>query len=168
MSLGRRLLPEFDREMASTRESLERVPEDRLDWKPHPRSTSLGGLATHLANLPSWTVETIGSDEFDMAPDGGEPDRVPEARSVAEAVETFDRNVEEARAALEGASDERLRGPWTLRHGRETIFTMPRLAVIRSMVLNHIIHHRAQLGVYLRLNEVPVPQIYGPTADDGG
>lgn len=162
------LMPEFEQEMANTRRTLERVPEDRFAWKPHEKSTSLGGLATHLANLPSWTTHTFDKDELDMAPPGAEPFRLEEAKSRAELLAAFDKNVAAARAALTGASDESWQGPWSLLNGGKTIMTLPRAAVMRGFVMNHLIHHRAQLGVYLRLLDVPVPSIYGPSADEGG
>ena len=166
MGLAQSILPEFDHEMANTRKSLERVPDDRLDWQPHAKSMTLRRLATHIGNLPHWGVMTLQQDSFDMAPPGEEAPRVEPAESTAAALETFDKNVGEARAALEGASDEQLFATWTLLSGGQEVFSLPRVAVFRSFVLNHIIHHRAQLGVYLRMNDVPVPPMYGPTADE--
>ena len=166
MGLSHALLPEFDLEMANTRKSLERIPEDKLDWKPHQKSWAMGGLATHLANLPSWAVLTINQDSFDMAPPGAPAAKLPQAGSLKETLETFDKNVAAARAAMEGASDEHLFKLWTLLSGGVTVLSMPRIAVLRGFVMNHMIHHRAQLGVYLRLNDVPVPSIYGPSADE--
>jgi len=168
MALSDGLLPEFDQEMAGTRKTLERVPEEKFDWKPHEKSTALGGLATHLANLPWWAVITIEQDSLDLAPPGAPPPRIEPARSRQEVLEAFDRNVAAARAAIAGASDGEWLKPWTLLSGGNEIMTLPKLAVLRSFVLNHNIHHRAQLGVYLRLNDVPVPSLYGPTADEGG
>ncbi len=162
------LLPEFDNEMANTRKTLERVPEDKLSWKPHQKSTSLGGLATHLANIPSWTKNTFEENELDIAPPDAPTVRLEPAKSRAELLEAFDKNVTSARAALVNASDESWKGPWSLLHGGNEIFTLPRTAVMRGFVMNHLIHHRAQLGVYLRLLDVPVPAIYGPSADEGG
>ena len=167
MTLSEILLPEFDHEMANTRKSLERVPEDKFAWKPHEKSTSLGGLATHLATIPSWTVQTFDRDELDLAPAGGPPYRVEEAKSRSELLETFDKNVASARAALQGASDQDWQGMWSLLAGGKKIFTLPRTAVMRGFIISHSIHHRAQLGVYLRLLDVPVPSIYGPSADEG-
>ena len=167
MGLAAALLPEFDHEMTNTRKSLERVPEGKLDWKPHDKSMSLGDITTHLANLPSWTMMTIGQDSFDMAPPGEDPPRADPADSVEDALAMFDKNVAAARAAIEGASDELLLAPWALLMGGKEMFKMPRVAVLRSMIMNHMIHHRAQLGVYLRLNDVAVPSMYGPTADEG-
>ncbi|MCI0663769.1 MAG: DinB family protein [Acidobacteria bacterium] len=166
MSIAESLLPEFDHETANTRKTLGRVAEEKFDWKPHPKSWAMGGLATHLANIPSWASITINQDSFDLAPDGGSPVKVPPATSLKEILETFDKNVSESRAAIAGASDEHLLKPWTLLSGGNIIFTMPRLTCLRSFVMNHMIHHRAQLGVYLRLNDLPVPAIYGPSADE--
>jgi uncharacterized damage-inducible protein DinB len=161
------LLPEFEHEMANTRKTLERIPEDKFDWKPHPKSTALGGLATHLANIPSWAALAIKQDSFDMAPPDAPPPRAKLATTRTEVLEAFDKNLAEARAAISGASDEQLMQPWSLLSGGNTVMTLPRVAVLRGFVMNHTIHHRAQLGVYLRLNDVPVPSIYGPSADEG-
>jgi len=167
MTISESLLPEFDHEMANTRKTLERVPDDKFGWKPHEKSWAMGGLTTHLANLPSWAVLTINSDSFDLAPPGAEPFKMPEVKSRQAALEMFDKNVADARAALARASDEQLFKPWSLLSGGNTLMTLPKIAVLRSFVMNHIIHHRAQLGVYLRLNDIPVPSIYGPSADEG-
>ena len=167
MSISASLLPEFDQEMANTRKALERVPDDKLDWKPHEKSMSMGGLATHLANLPIWTVFTINQDSLDLEPPGGRSFRVEEKRSAREILEDFDKNLTAARDALAGASDEELLKPWSLLKGGVTLMTLPKIAVLRSFVMNHVIHHRGQFTVYLRLNDVPVPSIYGPSADEG-
>ena len=168
MGLAATLLPEFDHEMANTRKCIERVPEDKLDWKPHDKSMSFVEIATHMANLLSWTVLSIEQDSYDMAPPGEDHPQVDPADSLESALAMFDKNVTAARAAIEGASDERLLTPWALLHGGNEVFKMPRVAVLRSMIMNHMIHHRAQLGVYLRLNDVAVPAMYGPTADEQG
>jgi uncharacterized damage-inducible protein DinB len=168
MPISQTILPEFEHEMANTRKTLERVPEDKFDWKPHEKSMTLGGLATHLGNIPSWTAQTFDRDELDIAPPGEPPYRLDQAKSRAELLAAFDKNVASARAALESATDENWQGNWSLLAGGKKIFTMPRTAVMRSFVMNHLIHHRAQLGVYLRLLDVPVPSIYGPSADEGG
>jgi uncharacterized damage-inducible protein DinB len=144
------------------------VPDDKFSWKPHEKSMSLGGLATHLANIPSWTKETFSRTELDIAPPGEAEQRLEEKKSAAEVLEAFDQNVSSARAALEAATDEEWQEKWSLLMGGKTIFTLPRTAVMRGFVMNHLIHHRAQLGVYLRLLDVPVPSIYGPSADEGG
>lgn len=167
MALNKALLGEFDHEMANTRKTLARVPEDKFDWKPHEKSMTMGGLATHLANLPHWALETIGKESFDMAPPGAPPPRVAPARTRKEVLELFDGKVAAARAAIAGASDEHLKQPWSLLSGGQTVFSLPRIAVLRSLVMNHSIHHRGQLSVYLRLNNVPVPALYGPSADEG-
>ena len=163
MGLGQALLPEFDQEMANTRKTLERVPEDKLGWKPHEKSGTMGWLANHVATIPRLAVFAIEQDSVDVA----KAPRPAPVNSRKELLETFDKQVAAARAAIAGASDERLLKPWTLLFNGRTIFTQPRSAVLRSLFMNHSIHHRAQLGVYLRLNNVPVPAIYGPSADEG-
>ena len=168
MKIAGALLPEFDQEMANTRKTLERVPDDKLAWKPHPKSFPMGSLATHIANMLGWTVDTIGKDSFDISPPGAPPYKEEPAASNKELLQKFDKNVVAARAAIAGSSDEHFMQPWSLLAGGKTLFTMPRIACIRGFVMNHIIHHRAQLGVYLRLNDIPVPAIYGPSADEGG
>lgn len=167
MSISKALLPEFDQEMANTRKTLERVPDDKPDWKPHQKSMTMARLAGHVAEMPGWAVFTIEKDSLDIAPVGAPPQQGATAKSRQENLEMFDKNVAAARAAIAGASDDRLLKPWSLLMGGKTIFTMPRIAVLRGMVMNHAIHHRAQLGVYLRLNNIPVPAIYGPSADEG-
>lgn len=166
MAISAALLPEFDYEMASTRKTLERVPDGKSDWKPHEKSMAMGVLANHLSNIPTWTVYTIAQDSLDLEPEGNPMPPVKEAESQAERLSMFDENVAKARAAIEGASDEELFKPWSLLTNGNTILTMPKAAVLRSFVMNHLIHHRAQLGVYLRLNDIPVPSIYGPSADE--
>ena len=167
MRLGDTLLPEWDHEMANTRKTLERVPDEKLDWKPHEKSSTMGSLATHLANLPTWAIHTLEKDSLDLAPPGGEPPRAELLNSRQEILETFDKNVDSGRAAIDAASNEEFSRTWTLLHGGKTILAMPKIAVLRGFVMNHNIHHRAQLGVYLRLNDIPVPSIYGPSADEG-
>lgn len=167
MAISQALLPEFDHEMANTRKTLERVPADKFGWKPHEKSMTLQRLATHIAELPGWATFTIGQDSFDIAPQGGSPYKSPTLHSAKDVVEYFDKNVAAARAAIAGASDETLMKPWSLLAGGKPIFTMPKIAVLRTSVMNHGIHHRAQLGVYLRLNNVPLPATYGPSADEG-
>jgi uncharacterized damage-inducible protein DinB len=168
MPLSEALLPEFDHEMANTRKTLERVPDDKFSWKPHEKSGTMGWLATHVANIPSWVTFTLSQDSLDLAPPGGgSVGPAPAANSQKELLEAFDKNVTAARAALAGATDAQLAKPWSLLKGGKTILTMPKIAVLRGFVMNHSIHHRAQLGVYLRLNDVPVPAIYGPSADEG-
>lgn len=166
MGISNAMLPEFDHEMASTRKTLERVPEDKFGWKPHEKSGSMGWLAAHLANIPSWASYTINQDTLDLAPGGVPPTPPPAPKSRRELLEMFDKNVTDGRAALAGAKDEHLFKTWSLLRNGATLLQMPRVAVLRSFVMNHMIHHRAQLGVYLRLNNVPVPAIYGPSADE--
>jgi uncharacterized damage-inducible protein DinB len=166
MTYSEMILPEFDREMASTRKVLERVPEDRLGWQPHAKSHTIGWNANHLADLPGWAVGTLKASSLDVAPPGGEPYRSPTLATRREILDLFDRNVAEARAALAAAKDEAMAQPWSLLRGGEAIFTLPKATVIRNFVLNHIIHHRAILCVYLRLNDIPVPGMYGPSGDE--
>ncbi len=166
MKISEALLPEFDQEMANTRKTLERVPADKSDWKPHAKSMSLGALSAHIATMPGWTMSAMQSDSFDYAPPGAPPYQTPTFASNKELLEAFDKGVAEARAALVAADDGKFLAPWTLLAGGKTILTMPRAAVVRAFVLNHTIHHRAQLGVYLRLNDLPVPALYGPSADE--
>jgi uncharacterized damage-inducible protein DinB len=162
MSLVDALLPEFDHEMTTTRKVLERVPDDRLDWKPHQKSYSLGQLAQHVATIPMWGSVTVTQTELDLG-QGRPPDPIP---SRAQLLEAFDRNVATTRAALAGRTDGELMVPWTLKSSGHTIFSMPRASVWRGFVLSHLIHHRGQLSVYLRMLDVPVPAIYGPSADE--
>lgn len=166
MRLSESLLAELDQESKGTRRTLERLPEDRLEWRPHAKSMTLGGLATHLANVASWTAITVNEESFDLAPPGETPPRQEPRGSRQAILALFDKNLDEARDALSSATDEDLLKPWTLLKGGQTLFTMPRAAVLRSFVLNHAVHHRAQLGVYLRLLDVPVPGPYGPSADE--
>ena len=162
------LLPEFDHEMANTRKVLERIPEDKLSWRVHEKSNTIGWVAVHLAEMPSWVGQVLNHDSLDVDPPGGEPYRTPAAISRQDILDRFDRNVAAARAALAAAADEQFSKPWSLLKGGVTLVTMPRLAVLRSFVLNHSIHHRAHLCVYLRLHGVPVPALYGPSADEQG
>jgi uncharacterized damage-inducible protein DinB len=166
MKLVEILLPEFDQEMATTRRTLERVPDGKSTWKPHEKSMSMGRLAGHIAEMPAWVVETLQKDELDVNPPGGSPYQPFDAATSREALEKFDANVKNAREALAGASDEELFKRWTLLSGGQEIVTMPKLGVVRAFVISHLVHHRAQLGVYLRLNNVPVPAVYGPSADE--
>jgi uncharacterized damage-inducible protein DinB len=167
MSISQSLLPEFDQEMANTRKVLDRIPEDKLEWKAHPKSNTIGWVSKHLADLPSWATETMRSESLDVAPPGGQPFKLPEAKTKQAMLELFDKNVTAARAAIAGGSDADFMKTWTLLKGGQKIFAMPRVGVLRSMVLNHSIHHRGHLCVYLRLNNVPVPALYGPSGDEG-
>lgn len=165
MSIAESILPEFDRETATTRTLLERVPADKAEWKPHVKSMSLGQLAMHIANLPQWASIALERKEFDPNPQGGGRITTPAFESAAHLLELYDANVSAARALLVRATDAEFMVPWTLKSGGKTMFSMPRVAVFRSFVLNHAVHHRGQLSVYLRLLDVPIPNIYGPTAD---
>ncbi len=165
MSLSASLLPSFDQVIAGTRQLLETIPDDRLDWKPHAKSYTIGELGSHLANLPSWTVPTIEQDALDVAPDGGGAPTMAAFDSVAGMVAALDESAAAARTAIEAASDETLMGNWTLLLAGEAKFTAPRIGVLRSFIVEHMIHHRGQLTVYLRLLDVPVKPTFGPTAD---
>lgn len=168
VSVGAAFLSEFDHEQAKTRRVLERVPEGKLTWRPHSKSWTMGELATHLTNLFNWAVITLETDSLDLGAGGGAPPRREPAGSRQDLLEAFDRNVAAARSAIAACGDERLLQPWTLLHTGRPQFTMPRIAVLRDSVLHHAIHHRAQLCLYLRLNDVPVPGMFGPTADEAG
>lgn len=166
MGATRYFLPEFDQEMAITRRVLERVPADKLDWKPHTKSMSLGQLASHVAQLPDWVSNIFTADEFDFRPPDGPAFKGADCKSSQELLDLFDRSVATARKGIAGAREESLDTQWTLKAGPHTIFSGPRWSVYRGFGMNHMVHHRAQLSVYLRLLEVPVPGIYGPTADE--
>ncbi len=163
MAMNQALLPEFDNEMATSRRTLERVPDDKLAWKPHTKSMSMGELATHMATINHWTDAIMGMETFDVAT----APPTPKLQSREEILQAFDHSVAGARKALAAASDADLMKPWSLVAGGKPVFTMPKVAVIRSFIMNHAIHHRGQLCVYLRLNDVSVPSIYGPSADEG-
>lgn len=162
------ILPEFDHEMATTRLLLERVPAGKASWKPHAKSMDLGALCSHVADIPGWVKSTVEQESFDVAPVGGTPYVTPVFSGVAELLERFDRNVREARAAFAGKSDAALMVKWSLLSGGQEVFSMPRVGVIRTFLLNHLIHHRGQLTVYLRMCDVPLPSVYGPSADTPG
>ena len=167
MALSQALLPEFDHEMSNTRKTLERIPEEKFEWKPHEKSFAMGALATHVATLPTWTTTIIDTESMDIRPDGAPPPKAEPVKSLEELLAKFDKSIAAARASLAGASDQDLVKPWSLLAAGKPVFTIPRIAAIRSFVMNHNVHHRAQLGVYLRLNDIPVPSIYGPSADEG-
>lgn len=166
MTLSELFLPEFDNEMKGTRRTLERVPESKFAWKPHEKSGSMGWLAGHLSNLPWWATITVNQDSLDLMPGGKPLPQFAPPATTAELLANFDAKCAEGRAAIAGASDEALRKPWTLYKNGQQLLVMPKFVVLRNFVLNHIIHHRAQLGVYLRLNDIAVPSIYGPSADE--
>jgi uncharacterized damage-inducible protein DinB len=156
-------LPEFDREMGSTRRLLERVPFDDPEWRPHAKSMSLVKLATHISEIPNFGVRAMTGKEFDVA---APREPKPPLTSAAELVARFDANVAAAREALVGKTDPELMVPWKLVNNGKEVFTLPRMGVLRTLLINHIIHHRGQLSVYLRLRDIPLPSIYGPSADE--
>jgi len=166
MAIKDALLAEFDHELATTRRCLERAPEDKFSFKPHEKSWSLQQLVSHLANLASWMSFTLQQDSLDVAPPGEQPFKTPQLSSRAEVLKTFDENARQSRAVLEKFSDADFMKPWSLLRTGKAVFTLPKVAVARSFVLNHIIHHRGQLSVYLRLTGAQVPSIYGPSADE--
>jgi uncharacterized damage-inducible protein DinB len=163
MTVKDALLAEYDHEMGSTRRLLERIPDDKLGWKPHQKSMALGELASHLGNIPNWADAILNASSFDLAeaPANREP-----KTSRADILALFDDSTKKTRGLMD-KSDAEYTAPWSLKRGGQDIFSMPRVTAFRSFVLNHTIHHRGQLSVYLRLNEIPVPPIYGPTADEG-
>ena len=163
MAIKEALLAEYDHEMGTTRKLLERLPDHKLTWKPHEKSMTLGGLATHLGNIPSWASAILNETSFDLA---SAPSNVATRPSRGEILSFFDESTRQARAAMD-KSDAEYSARWALKRGGQEMFSMPRVAAFRSFVLSHIIHHRGQLSVYLRLNDVAVPPIYGPTADEG-
>ncbi len=163
MTIAESLLPEYDHEMATTRSLLALVPEADSEWQPHSRSMTLGHLATHIYALSSiWVSMTVTRDALDLV-----RDEMPELAfgGTTALLERFDRDRALAREQLAACSDPAMMASWTLRHDGATVLEMPRIAVLRSFCFNHVIHHRGQLSVYLRLRDVPLPNIYGPTAD---
>jgi uncharacterized damage-inducible protein DinB len=166
MAIKDALLPEFDYEMAITRKVLARVEMADRHWRPHPKSMSMGMLASHICDIPSWVPAILERDAYEMSADGEETVPTAKHTSVEALLEEFDENVRQARALLDAASDAQLMQPWSLRQGDEEVLTMPKASVIRTFLFNHGIHHRGQLSVYLRLRDLPVPSIYGPSADE--
>jgi len=166
MKIADAMLPELDQELASTRKCLARIPDDKFTYKPHPKSFDMGSLAMHIATMLDWGSTTLESDSFDYAPVGAEPYRPPVAKNNAELLATFDTGAAKLRAALAAAENDAMMAPWSLLASGQTVFTMPRVAVLRSMIFNHCVHHRGQLSVYLRMCDIPVPAIYGPSADE--
>ena len=163
MSLCNSLAAELRQEAKTTRRILERVPEASFGWKPHEKSMTLGRLAAHVAELPELIIPALTQDELDFASGQFKPF---EPRSTAGLLEKFDRNIEAAAELLEKQPDDRMGEKWKLRSGDHLLFEMPRAAVVRFVGLNHVVHHRGQLSVYLRLLDVPLPSIYGPSADE--
>ena len=167
MTIGQSMLPEFDQEMENTRKTLERIPDDKWGWKPHEKSGTLGWLAGHLGTIPEWIAMTIKTEELDYAPVGGPSYEPPKIENRQQLLAAFDKAAAAARQALAGASDQDLMKTWKLLAGGKEVFSLPRVVCIRSMCLNHLYHHRGQLTVYYRLLGVPVPALYGPSADEG-
>jgi len=168
MTLAQTLLPEYDHELAGCRKELERIPDGRFDYKPHPKSSTLGHLAHHLATLPGWLTSTLRETEMDFN-DPKVKAAIPAPVGTRDALlALFDGAAAQGREALAAASDGDFMVTWTARSNGKVVMAMPRIAVYRSFIMNHMIHHRAQLGVYLRLLDQPVPSIYGPSADESG
>ena len=166
MAIKDALLPEFDHEMGTTRRLFDRAPEQEFGWKTHERPMTLARATAPLANLPTWCTAILGASVFDLAAVPEEARPKP-STSRAALLANFDEKVAAARAKLAAATDAEMLAPWTLKQGDHEVFTLPRVAALRSFVMNHSIHHRGQLSVYLRLKNVPLPSIYGPTADEG-
>ena len=167
MTIGQSMLPEFDQEMESTRKTLERVPDDKWNWKPHEKSGTLGWLAAHVGTVPEWISTVINTEELDYAPVNGPAYQPPKIENRQQLLAAFDKASAEARKALASVSDEEIGKNWRLLGGGQEIVSLPRAACIRGMCLNHLYHHRGQLTVYFRLVGVPVPGLYGPSADEG-
>lgn len=163
-TLGTAFLAELEQEAKVAREVLSRVPADKFDWKPHDKSMSFGKLASHVAEMIGWTGPTLDHPELDFAKMDYKPF---EPKNNEELLEFFDKNLAEASDVLKNMTDDRFIEPWSLRNGETIYFTMPKIVAMRSFVMNHIVHHRGQLSVYLRLNDIPVPSMYGPSADEG-
>jgi uncharacterized damage-inducible protein DinB len=164
MGIGEALHAEMEQEAVASRKMLERIPADKFDYKPHEKSMSMGRLASHIAEMFNWTAVTLQQDELDFAKFDYKPF---EPATTDDLVEYFDKNIAEALDILKNTSDGVFFEPWTMRSGEQIYFTMPKVVTMRSFVMNHIVHHRGQLSVYLRLNDIPVPSIYGPSADEG-
>jgi len=163
MSIAQKLLAELNYEASNTRKVLERLPDEHFDWKPHVKSYSLGQLATHIANLPSWLTIALSTDEFDLAAGGFAR---TDDKTFKDVMNRFESKIKAATEALEIASDEKLKSTWILKKGGVKILELPRVGVIRSMVMNHTIHHRGEMIVYMRLLNLKVPGLYGPSADE--
>ena len=162
MAINEAFIGELQHEAATTRKVLERIPTETFDWKPHEKSMSMRQLAGHVADMFGWYVPTLEHDELDFAKGYEEP----KPGDTAELVAMFDKNVAAAVESLQKTEDAAFMSNWTMRNGEQIYFEMPKIAVLRSFVMNHIVHHRGQLSVYLRLNDIPVPGIYGPSADE--
>lgn len=163
MSLGKTLAAELQYEALSTRKMLERVPDEKFDWQPHEKSMTLGQLASHIVAVPRWIRSALMQDELDLSQNINRP---LELKNSADLVSNFDKFLADAFNLLQDVSDKEISKTWKLSDGEKVLLEMPRVGVVRSMVLNHLIHHRGQLSVYLRLNNVSLPPVYGPTADE--
>jgi len=164
--LSQLFLTDFDAETATARKVLERVPDGKPDWRPHPKSMTLGRLATHVSELPVWVTNTLTAGELDLAPDGKAPSSWPVLPNTAAILAQFDTNRARAREVLAAATDEEFHKPWSLKWGGKVLWTKSKYEVFRVWAMHHLVHHRAQLGVYLRLLDIPIPGSYGPSADD--
>ena len=164
MSLSDALVGELQHDAATTRKCLERIPEDKYDWKPHEKSMTMKRLAAHIAEMFAWVKDTVEKPELDFATMDYKPF---EPKTTAELVEFLDKSTAEAVESLKNASDEAMLANWKMRDGEKVYLDMPRIAVLRGLIIKHIVHHRGQLSVYLRLNNIPVPEIFGPSADEG-
>ena len=167
MVIAERFLDDFEDEMERLRQVLERAPADHFAWRPHPRSRSLGELALHLARIPGWAGSMLERDAYDLAHEGAPQGRTPPPER-ADVLALLERNCARARVAIAGASDAELSAPWRLERGGEVVRTLPRVRALRTYLIDHVIHHRGQLGVYLRLLDAPVPALYGSSADEAG
>lgn len=166
MSIAESILGEFDQEMKNTRTTLERLPDDKWSWKPHDKAGTVGWLAIHVATIPEWIAMTLSTEELDYAPVGGPAYEAPKLVNREQVLGAFDKAAAEARAAIATASDQDFMKNWSLLAGGQNVFTMPRIACLRGMCLNHLYHHRGQLTVYYRILGVPVPSLYGPSGDE--
>lgn len=162
MAINESFIGELQHEAATTRKILERIPAEKFDWKPHEKSMAFGQLATHVADMFGWFPATLETDELDFSKGYDQP----KPATTEDLVNIFDKNVAAAIETLKNTSDETFGQNWTLRNGEQIFFEMPKRQVLRGMVMNHIVHHRGQLSVYLRLNDIPVPAMYGPSADE--
>lgn len=167
MRIAELLLPEYDNEIIVTRKVLERVPDDRAEWKPHPKSFPMAHLAQLVARLPEWTNMVLDNTELDIAPKDGRKYPGYSIEKTAALLAQFDTNAVKGRAAIAKTSDEDFQVSWSLKRGGEVMMTTTRYQALRNTVLNHLVHHRAQLGLYLRMTDQKVPVMYGPTADEG-
>jgi uncharacterized damage-inducible protein DinB len=163
MKMSKSLMKEFEREAQTTRRHLERLPNDKLDWRPHEKSFTAGDLASHIVECISWSDSIFNMDEFDIDPADYNP---YQARSVVDLLKTFDDKVASCKKVLAGADDEIMMRPWRLKIMGQVKFEQAKADVLRDFILNHLIHHRGQFSVYLRLLNIPVPGSYGPSADD--